>query len=758
MRRGRASDRHIHAPGSRKRSCLGRLSAAISILLTLTLGTAGAQAQLPSGQKLQASRKLRSLSTSASTQSIQHFVFIVKENRSFDSYFGAFPGAEGATQGLTSTGQVVPLAPNPDITPHDLTHTSGGAIIDMDNGKMDDFDLPAYGNENGEYLAYRQFSQTGIPNYWAYAQNFVLADHMFSSLHGPSFPNHLYTIAAQSGGVLEIPLPEAGLPGGAASLSWGCDAPEGELVRVIDEQGDLEAVPPCFDFPTLADSLQNAGISWKYYAPPEGEQGYVFSTLDSINHIRNTDLWQQHVVPMTDFVTDALAGQLPAVSWLVSGPTSEHPPNSVCVGENWTVEEVNAAMEGPDWDSTAIIIVWDDFGGFYDHVYPPQVDGFGLGMRVPALIISPFARQGYISKTQYEFSSVLKTIEEAFNLPPLTERDLEANDLNDSFDFTQPPLAPLILQPRSCPVTSTGYLQFGNQGVGTSSGRLIVELTNYSDTTMTVSKITISGDFTQTNRCTEVKPGYHCNIAVTFDPKNTGLETGQLTITDSDPSSPQVVQLQGVGSLINGSPVYPGLRFPTTTFGSQSTRNVSLTNSSNTSVTISSVQFAGYNAADFSQTTQCSGTIPPQGSCTWAVTFAPTVQPYELWGLEDSNISFYSNDPSSPATVRLTGSGSQLLITPSSLNFGSEPVGQTSAPKTIKVKNTATSPITFFFIQAVGDFAQTNTCGSTLQPDATCEATITFTPTAQGSVVGALNLNDSDNSGPQEIGLTGVGK
>jgi phospholipase C len=690
---------------------------------------------------------------------IQHFVFIVKENRSFDSYFGAFPGADGATQGPISTGQIVPLTLNPDITPHDLSHTSGEAVTDIDRGKMDNYDLPPFGNENGELIAYRQFNQSGIPNYWTYAQSFVLADHMFSSLHGPSFPNHLYAVAAQSGGVLEVPNPEASLPNGPNSLSWGCDAPEGMTTRFLNPKGTFDAVVPCFDFPTLADSLDSANISWKYYAPSEGERGYVFSTFDAINHIRNTNLWQEHVVPYTNFVNDAMKGELPAVSWVVSGIESEHPPNSVCVGENWTVEQINAVMQGPDWDSTAIIIVWDDFGGFYDHVVPPQVDGFGLGIRVPALIISPFARPGHISHTQYEFSSVLKTIEEVFNLKPLTKRDANANDLFDSFNFTQPPIPPMILQPRACPVNSAPYLQFGNQGVGSSSTSLIVELNNYSNTTMTVSKVAITGDFTQTNRCTQVAPGSLCNIAVTFTPKATGLRTGQVTVTDTDQSSPQVIQLQGIGSLINAGPVYPGVKYQIVPFGTQKTMNVTLTNTSSTPVTISSVQFAGYNAADFSQTTKCSGTIPANGQCSWNVTFSPTPQNYNLWGTEDATISFYSNDPSSPATVRLTGVGTGLSISPQSLNFGNEPVGHTTAPQTIQVTNASTTaPVIFSGIQAVGDFAETNNCPSSLGPGASCEVSVTFTPTSTGALLGALNLNDNDTSSPQELNLNGTGQ
>ncbi len=374
---------------------------------------------------------------------IQHIVFIVKENRTFDNYFGKFPGADGATSGTISTGAVIPLGHAPDRTPRDIDHSFQGALTAMDGGKMDQFDLIAGGNVKGDYLSYTQYTEADMPNYFAYAHNFVLADHMFSSLHGPSFPNHLYTVGAQSGGAINNPTSPA---------IWGCDSPANATVAVMDNAGNITHPHPCFDFQTIADVLEARGLTWKYYSPMKGESGYIWSALDAIDHIRNTSLWTDHVVPTAQFVDDAANGQLPAVSWLVvSADKSEHPPASVCVGENWTVQQLNALMQGSDWKSTAVFLTWDDFGGFYDHVPPPQVDNFGFGPRVPLLIISPYAKHGFISHTFYEFSSVLKFIEERFGLPPLTERDSQANDMLDSFDFDQRPLQPQILEQRQCP-------------------------------------------------------------------------------------------------------------------------------------------------------------------------------------------------------------------------------------------------------------------------------------------------------------------
>lgn len=376
---------------------------------------------------------------------LKHIVFIVKENRTFDNYFGTFPGADGATSGTISTGDVIALAQAPDRTPHDINHSFQSAVTAIDGGAMDQFDLIRPGGN--DLLPYTQYTENDIPNYFTYARNFVLGDAFFSSLSGPSFPNHLYTVGAQSNGAINNPT-----SGGV----WGCDSPPTATVQVMDDDGSLSRAYPCFDFQTLADELEAKGLSWKYYAPGQGQSGYIWSALDAISHIRLSDLWVQHVVPTTDFVNDAINGTLPAVSWVVVGSgQSEHPNASVCVGENWTVQQINAVMQGPDWTSTAIFLTWDDFGGFYDHVAPPSVDNFGFGPRVPFLIISPWARPGFIDHTTLEFSSVLKLVEERFGLDPLTARDAQSNDLIEAFDFRQDPIAPLVLDTRTCPAGAT---------------------------------------------------------------------------------------------------------------------------------------------------------------------------------------------------------------------------------------------------------------------------------------------------------------
>ena len=387
---------------------------------------------------------------------IDHVVFLIKENRTFDNYFGLFPGADGTTTGTHCDGTTTPLAAAPDRG-FAAGHSFTDGIRVIDGGKMDCFDD----------VGYSQFQEQQIPNYWAYAKHFTLADRFFSAIYGPTGIEHLWTFASQSDRFVDH-----GRPG---QLGIGkrqlCDDPletafsfrhlsrtDEENVFQLENQGEegaaqipqyWEARWPCTDITVLPDRLQTAGISWKEY---RGENEWV-QPLRMVRHVRFSNMWN-NVVGSDRFIPDVKAGTLPAVSWLTPPfPLSEHPPQSVCRGENWTVSVINAIMNSPEWSSTAIVVTWDDFGGFYDHVAPPHVDMYGLGPRVPALIISPYARQGYVDHTTYEFSSVLRFIETVFNVPPLTSRDANASDMLGAFDFSQPPLDPFPLQERACPMT-----------------------------------------------------------------------------------------------------------------------------------------------------------------------------------------------------------------------------------------------------------------------------------------------------------------
>ena len=208
---------------------------------------------------------------------------------------------------------------------------------------------------------------------------------------------------------------------------------------------------PCFDFTTLADRLTQAQLSWTYYAAPPSDIGYIWSTLDAFKQIRQTSQWTHQVKDERSFEADARAGRLPAFSWVTPrAAVSMHPPVPVCPGENWIVGKLNALMSGPDWASTLVVLAWDDWGGYYDHVAPPPRHIGAYGPRVPLLLISPYARRGYVTHTVYEFESVLKTAETLWHLAPLTPQDRSANDLLDSLDLMQAPLPPLLLRPRAC--------------------------------------------------------------------------------------------------------------------------------------------------------------------------------------------------------------------------------------------------------------------------------------------------------------------
>jgi len=681
----------------------------------------------------------------ADLSKIQHVVFIIKENRSFDNYFGTFPGANGAKSGKISTGETIPLGHTTDQA-HDVQHNWNGAHWAIDNGRMDRFDQIGMANQNGNYITYTQLQESDIPNYFNYASTFTLADNMFSSIKSDSFPNHIYAVAASSGGVMDVPYSQI-----SKNPPWGCDADPTTTVTFLDSTGSISKVFPCFNFSTLADSLQNQNLSWKYYAPSQGQPGYNFSVLDAFSQIRNTGLWQTNVVPVTSFINDASSGNLPAVSWLVNGtPLDEHPPNSSCAGENWTVEQINAIMQGSDWSSTAIFLIWDDFGGFYDHVPPPGIDQFGLGPRVPLIILSPYARPSYISHTQYEAASVLKFIEEVFNLPSLGQRDVNANDTVDSFSFSQTPNPPLVLPPRNdCPLIAS-HATFGSQLVGTTSPIQIIKLYNNRPTTLKISSVVASGDYSVTHNCTTnlVKPGNFCNIDVKFAPTALGPRNGTVTITDSDSTSPQIINVTGIGTAVQQSKA-PDIVFRAFPVGASSGPLLNkMTNTGSTTLTVKQITTVG----DFSQTNTCGTSLPPGGSCGIYIKFSPRDS-----GVRNGTLSMFHSDPASPQRISLQGTGMDVIFTPPSLDFGSQQVGTSSQPAPISVQNVAKIAVVVGGVTTTGDYSQTNNCLGTLPAGGTCTINVTFSPTKLGKRPGSVIADDSDNTSPQTIGLTGNG-
>ena len=392
---------------------------------------------------------------------IKHVVYIIKENRTYDNYFGRYPEGDGATEGQTSNGKTVQLSVASDVLEPDLGHGFFDAVESINGGKMNGYDLVT----NGESLnGYSAFTRAGLPAYWAYADNFVLGDRMFSSMYGPTFPEHLYTIGAQAAGVVGNKL-EATSPGGYCgdpgetvyafrklSDQERKDVMEAEEKVDTGRVGDFwERVRACFDFKVMPDMLNKHDISWRYY----DEDGSWYNAILAIDHLYNSKYWGPNVVPQDEFIPDVENGRLATITWLIPGEgNNEHPGGpSVCAGENWSVDVINAIMNSKYWKNTAIFLTWDDFGGFYDHVVPPHLDEMGLGPRMPLLIISPWAKQGYVDSTTYEFSSVLKFIETVYNLPSLTKRDAAASNMLNAFDFSQdvdPESRKLLLETRSC--------------------------------------------------------------------------------------------------------------------------------------------------------------------------------------------------------------------------------------------------------------------------------------------------------------------
>ena len=459
---------------------------ACAALLALPGGVCKGNAQVRSKQRATAG---------GGVGKIQHFIYIIQENRTFDNYFGTYPGANGIPVGVKlpyrpgGPPEVAPFHLHDTAIPHDLNHSWQAARTAYDNGKMDGFlwaEWPEalkyyWGNKTipqpdpnlvhpksltpqqmalmrrrgrGGSLAERggQLQAGGmpgglpqgpppawvlntmsyydwheIPNYWEYARRYTLSDEFFSSLMGPSEPNHLYTVAAQSGGMVNNPPP-----------------------GVANEPG-------VYSYPIMAELLQNSQISWRYYDQKTNPHEHsLWNPLPGFVAFQQNPQLMEHLVPLGDFYNDIRDQRLPAVSWIV--PTmedSEHPPADAMQGMWHITHLINAVMRSPYWKDSVIILVWDDFGGFYDHVPPPDVDRYGFGPRVPTLIISPYSRAGSVCHTRFDFTSPLKLIEVRYGLKPMTERDRDSNDMLGCFDFQQTPLAPDI-------ITTATRLDFSN--------------------------------------------------------------------------------------------------------------------------------------------------------------------------------------------------------------------------------------------------------------------------------------------------------
>ena len=413
-------------------------------------------------------------SSDAGIHKIKHVIVIMQENRSFDHYFGTFPGADGVPMSACIPDPTTKTCDKPYVDHLDrnggAAHSSDAAARAIDGGKMDGFVAVAAGakspcrnatdpncGESGgagvnRVMAYHV--QSDIPNYWAYAKTFVLQDHMFEPVASYSLPSHLYMVSGWSA---------------------QCSNPNDPQTC----QSDLERKRPKPDIDTpygwtdLTWLLNRNHVSWAYYLdggprqPGRRGGGQAKQGVPPIWNVlpKFTDVHQDNQVAnvqtLDSFFSAAQAGTLPAVSWIVpNSRDSEHPPALVSAGQTYVTHIINTIMQSPDWDSTAIFLAWDDWGGFYDHVPPPGVDKLGYGIRVPAMVISPYARRGYIDHKTLSFDAYLKFIEDDFlggaRIDPKTDGrpdprpDIRENapvlgDLIRDFDFSRPPQPALML-------------------------------------------------------------------------------------------------------------------------------------------------------------------------------------------------------------------------------------------------------------------------------------------------------------------------
>jgi phospholipase C len=391
------------------------------------------------------------------TTPIRHVISILQENHTYDNYFGTYPHGDGLPGRVCMP--VDPKRPkgacvkpfhigDNDVLPSDLDHSSATAKLQYAGGRLNGF-IHALNlrNQDGR-LAMGYRDGRDLPYYWNLADEYVLFDRFFSSTAAGSFLNHVYWVAASGGaGYDRSP------PGGLGKL------------------------------PTIFDRLEERGVSWKFYVQ-NYEPQLTFRTMSKfpgnraaqvvwvplLNYARYVDNPRlfRHIVPLDQYFDDLRRGTLPAVSYIAPSGPSEHPPSNLESGQAFVRTLVNALIESPAWPSAAFLLAYDDWGGWYDHVRPPQVDEHGYGFRVPALLISPYAKRGVVNHTQLDFTSLLKFIEQNWRLRPLTARDRAANSIASGLDFTQPAREPAFTSPRRGPIAEAHvriwviYLLYGS--------------------------------------------------------------------------------------------------------------------------------------------------------------------------------------------------------------------------------------------------------------------------------------------------------
>jgi phospholipase C len=399
---------------------------------------------------------------------IQHIVFIIQENRSFDNIFGGFdpnngnkpfPGADTWSNPMGETtvppnslGTPVPMTVGSLTACYSPNHEHFDQVTAADNNKMDGFgsDIPqAFACPT--YTApppppnysYQYLPEDTVDEYWKMAEQYAIADHAFEEISSASFTSHQYLIAAQAGNVIDNP----------SARPWGCDSPPGTTIPIYNEStGQIITTGgpfPCFSYRTMADNFDAVGMDWRYYAPMMNNFGYQWAAYDAISQIRlNDSVWNAHIIlPSSQVLTDlsGTTAYLAPMTYVVPTlATSDHGRGGSPYGPPWVASVVNAIGESKYWNTTAIFVMWDDYGGFYDHVpLPPKtVTGLGYGLRVPVIVVSPYAKPHFVSHVLHSWGGMLKFTEEVFNLPTLGGVDAqEADDYSDMFDFNSPPQA-----------------------------------------------------------------------------------------------------------------------------------------------------------------------------------------------------------------------------------------------------------------------------------------------------------------------------
>jgi phospholipase C len=371
--------------------------------------------------------------TKKGTGKIKHVVIILQENRSFDDLFQSYPGADTQPYGFDSNGNKITLQPVPLEASYDINHDITTWLTAYDNGKMDGFNLEPNGcGKDCTDPQYGYVPQSETTTYFAMAKQYVLADRMFTSQIDDSFISHQYIISGQANDTAYFP-----------SSAWGCDGGAQDTIPTLEQNRQFgPSIQVCWDVTTLGDELDAVHKPWRFYASQQNLDGGIWSAYQAIHHIFYGKDWAKDVLyPQKRILTDVGDGKLAAVTWVTpTCATSDHSSCGSNEGPAWVASIVNAIGKSDFWKSTAIFVMWDEWGGWYDHVVPPQVDFDGLGFRVPLLIISPYAKQGYVTHVQYEHGSLLRFAEDQFGLAQMAASDARANDpATDAFDFTQKP-------------------------------------------------------------------------------------------------------------------------------------------------------------------------------------------------------------------------------------------------------------------------------------------------------------------------------